>query len=303
MEKKYYPGVLLGFISCFFYALLDLFAKFALSNQGISFFSFYFYINLIAALILLSYIIFKYFRHKVNVLRFKSPFVFLMIILSMISFSSAFISLSKIPLDIYYSIIFTTPVLSTTFGVLFLKEELNHKKVIAIALGFIGIALITNPFNITKYNLSVVGILLAFVVTTCDICIGVTTRKFLQKENAFTVRAYLFVISAIFGAFLLKFNNQSFHIGSVANFNIVLLSAICIVIAALTFLKAYQLAPISLVSTTYYSFIIWGVIFGYFVFKDVPNPLAILGCLLILLSNIYLYLDVGSLFRKKSLRH
>ena len=53
--------------------------------------------------------------------------------------------------------------------------------------------------------------------------------------------------------------------------------------------RSLKLAPASLVVPYQYSFILWAMILGYFVFGDVPGALLILGAVIIVAAGIFLF--------------
>mgnify|MGYP003353216538 CR=1 FL=1 len=52
------------------------------------------------------------------------------------------------------------------------------------------------------------------------------------------------------------------------------------------FIKAYELAPASILSPFMYSAIIWGVLLGYFMFGELPDAMSVGGMLVIVASGI-----------------
>ena len=65
------------------------------------------------------------------------------------------------------------------------------------------------------------------------------------------------------------------------------------VVAAVSFycvFSAYSIASPSAVSLFEYSLIIWAIIIGYVLFKDIPTPRTFLGVSLIIGAGVYIYL-------------
>ena len=53
--------------------------------------------------------------------------------------------------------------------------------------------------------------------------------------------------------------------------------------------RSLKLAPASVVVPYQYSMIVWAVMFGYFVFGDVPQPPTIIGAAIIIGAGIYIF--------------
>jgi drug/metabolite transporter (DMT)-like permease len=54
--------------------------------------------------------------------------------------------------------------------------------------------------------------------------------------------------------------------------------------------RSLKLAPASVVVPYQYSMIVWAVMFGYFVFGDVPQVATIIGAAIIIAAGIYIFL-------------
>jgi drug/metabolite transporter (DMT)-like permease len=54
--------------------------------------------------------------------------------------------------------------------------------------------------------------------------------------------------------------------------------------------QSLRLAPASVVVPYQYSLIVWAVIFGYFVFGDVPKPHTLVGAAIIVASGLFIFL-------------
>ena len=61
--------------------------------------------------------------------------------------------------------------------------------------------------------------------------------------------------------------------------------------------RSLKLAPASVVVPYQYSMIVWAVMFGYFVFGDVPQPPTIIGAAIIIGAGIYIFLREQQLGR------
>ncbi len=296
-------GITLGLLSCFGYALMDTFSKISLSFLNIPFVSYYFLVNCIALSMLSIFILYKYFftKTKVNLLKFKTYYIFAAVVCSVGSFLSAFLALHDISLDIFYSILFTSPIFSTVFSYFLLGEIINKRKVLTLILGFTGIMIVVNPLNIQANNISFISVLLSFNVVIFDVSLGIITRKYLQKENPVTVRYYTFLVATLLAILILCFlsKNNIFHNINFKGYATTFSASLCMLVASLLLLKAYQYAPASIVGSTYYSFMIWAIIIGVFLFNNIPTLSTLLGCALIIMSNSLSYFNKKALLDKK----
>jgi drug/metabolite transporter (DMT)-like permease len=63
--------------------------------------------------------------------------------------------------------------------------------------------------------------------------------------------------------------------------------------------RSLKLAPASVVVPYQYSMIVWAVLFGYFVFGDVPQIATIIGAAIIIAAGIYIFLREQALGREE----
>jgi drug/metabolite transporter (DMT)-like permease len=72
----------------------------------------------------------------------------------------------------------------------------------------------------------------------------------------------------------------------------------CISVCALLCVnRSLKLAPASVVVPYQYSMIVWAVMFGYFVFGDVPGMSTVAGAAIIIASGLYIFLRERKLGR------
>jgi drug/metabolite transporter (DMT)-like permease len=64
--------------------------------------------------------------------------------------------------------------------------------------------------------------------------------------------------------------------------------------------RSLKLAPASVVVPYQYSMIIWAVIFGYFVFGDVPSIATLAGAAIIIGAGLYIFLRERDLGRRET---
>ena len=76
----------------------------------------------------------------------------------------------------------------------------------------------------------------------------------------------------------------------------------CISVSALLCVnRSLKLAPASVVVPYQYSMIVWAVMFGYFVFGDVPQLATIAGAAIIISAGLYIFLRERKLGRDEAM--
>jgi drug/metabolite transporter (DMT)-like permease len=290
MINKNSFGIFLGIASTFAYAIMDSSIKFASFNYEIDFVTFYFHSSTIIAMFLF---LIGFSKLKMDLFKTKQPFIILLRgLITFANFYLVFYILKVLPLDIYYSVVFTAPLIASVLAVFFLKEKFSLFKAISLILGFFGILVITNPFSESFNQAYIFPIMVAILISFLIASSGLITRKYLVHENSIRISFYVFVICTIFSgiASFTRVGMEAFVVHT-DTFKFVLLTAITCLVGFSLFLKAYQITPLQLVAPTEYALIIWGVLFGYIIFNNATTINTIIGCLIVIASNVIIAVD------------
>lgn len=290
MNSNHSLGVLLGISSTFLYSIMDASIKFASLNYEFDFVSFYFQSTVLIALFLL---IFGFFKLKTELFKIKRPFIVLIrSITTFLNFYLVFYVLRFLPLDIYYSIIFTAPIIASILAVFFLGEKFTFLKCVSLFIGFFGILIITNPLSTNFNQAYLIPIGITLFMSLCVALSGLITRKYLVDENSLKVTFYVFLFCSIASCLIsfLRIGVETFSINNDTALFILINSVSCLIGFSL-FFKAYQITPVQLVAPTEYALMIWGVFFGYIIFNNPTTINTLLGCAVVIVSNIIITID------------
>ena len=132
------------------------------------------YVKFFAVIILLVFGMFIFGKTFFSIKNKK--IVFIRCIILMLNNICLTIALSYLPLDIFYSIIFIMPLMTTIMGILILKEKFTILNMIAIVIGFLGILVVVQP-NITK-SLEIIGVACTIVTAITGSLSGIIARKY-----------------------------------------------------------------------------------------------------------------------------
>ena len=217
-------------------------------------------------------------------------------------FSFFYISLTFMSLAMANALFFSSPFFISILAIIFLGEKVGIRRWLAIFVGFIGVYIVLNPdFNDFNY--------MKLAPVACALCYAISmtiTKITSDKDNVYTQMSHLYFgaigISILFFIFTGKgqFNTFSdptfqfifrewFSNPSYAWPFIIFMGFVAAVSFYCVF-SAYSIASPSAVSLFEYSLIIWSIIVGYLLFKDVPTTRTFLGVALIIGAGIYIYL-------------
>lgn len=266
-------------LACFFVVCMTAFGK-VLSEVGLHPIEISFYRNAGALTILSIYIIAT---KKFHLLKTNRPKAQLnRAILGNIGVTIFFWACSLMPLANVTAILYLAPIILTILSAVFLKESVGIVRILAVIFGFIGALFLVQA---SSNDYSVLGTIMAFTNAFIIALIGISLRSLGSSEHALTTTFYFSFIGTIFIGLMVPFVWTT-----LPDFNWILIGLI------LTGLlnqplktQAFRLAPASIISPIQYMNIIWATIIGYLVWHDVPTINVIIGCLIVIASNLFIF--------------
>lgn len=219
---------------------------------------------------------------------------------SFVAYTAYYLGLAYVPMADAVALFFTSPLFIALAAVIFLGEKVTLPTVLALAAGFVGVLLIAKPgtdgFDLAAL-LPILGAL-GYAVTM------VITRSLGQTETTAAMAFWGNIcfllcalgLSAVFGsgAFAgashpsLAFLTRGWVMPDATD---LALMASCGMIAAagLTLLThAYRIAPSSKVAPFEYSFMFWGVLWGWLIWDNLPDAFACVGIAIIIGAGLLL---------------
>jgi len=203
---------------------------------------------------------------------------------------SIFVGLRNLELAEVTSIAFSGPIWVVIFSILFLSEKIKAKRWTAVGLGFIGVIIISKPGfdNLNYYYIYPVIFTLAFAG------VSIFIRKLtLVGEPVYLIAFYFSVCSGIFGLCTLPFGEwlmpSSYDLG------LLILIGLFGSTANLLLTKSYQLAEVSLTTPLKYLSLVFAIIFGFYLFNEIPTIYTLSGAGLIVISSAIIFVRENQL--------
>ena len=106
-----------------------------------------------------------------------------------------FFALTLIPLAQLFAIEFTSPIWVILLSPLLLGERLTAPRLIAAALGFLGILIVTRP-DIAHMN---IGVLAAAAAAVCFAATSIATKRLTRGQSIVTIMFWLTLMQFCFG--------------------------------------------------------------------------------------------------------
>jgi drug/metabolite transporter (DMT)-like permease len=241
------------------------------------------FLNALFSLIPLTFFIIK--NHGVHFyLNQNYKFQFIRGIIHTLGFLFVLMGVLKLPLSVVYPVLFSSPLMLLIMSHFFLNENINIIRISAIILGFFGVLISAEPFG--SNIVSIMGILLVFVGAFCIALTNLITRKYSALSSSFSASFFSMVISVIAFLFAMKFSFMPM------TFEDLMLSMFGGIIAGLgisSIVYGSRMLPASIYGMTSYFQLIYGVIFGWFIFQQLPTTFNYIGIILVFSAGIILF--------------
>ena len=212
------------------------------------------------------------------------------------STSLNFISLQYLPLTVTVSIFFTMPLMTTAIAAIFLKEQVGVRRWSAIAVGFCGVLIITQPWSATFHWAMLVSLFVTFMATVYNIL----TRVLAGQESAGTMQFYAAALPCVLLA-PWAFSQWTWPEGT-------LNWAVCLAISFLGFaghqiwVLALRLGEASALAPFGYVQIIYMTAASWLIFNQPPEVWTMVGACVVVASGMYVWVREQALQIRKSHR-
>lgn len=191
------------------------------------------------------------------------------------------VAVSFVPLADAVTVSFVAPFIVTLLGALLLREPVGIKRWVAVIVGFLGTLIVIRPgFGAFHPALLLVLFAAAFFAMR-----QIISRILGTTERTSTTVAY----TALVGSFLLTLPLPFVWRWPTSTTEIVLLISMTIMAAIAEFLviKSLEVALAVVVAPVQYTLIIWGTMYGYLVFGQLPDMWTWIGASIIVATGFY----------------
>jgi len=260
----------------FMFTVMNMFAKMLSANHSII--EIAFYRNLIASMPFLI-MVFAFGKREILVLRAKPAMVGIRAVLGTISLITTFTAFSLMPMADTTALLFTSSLFIPVLGVIFLKESVGPYRWAAVAIGFIGVIIISHPSG----EVNTLGIIIAISAALMHAVLQILLRYLGRYESPVTISFYFFIIGTFLTALPLPFVAVRPTMAEVP-----LLLGVGLSGAAAQWLisTAFRNAEAAIVTVFNYSGIVWATLFGWMIWNEWPLPTVIAGATVVIASNI-----------------
>ena len=206
--------------------------------------------------------------------------------LSVCGMYSNFSSLVRLPLADATAISFATPLITVALAAVILKEKVRIYRWSAVGVGFLGVVVMLVPhlqFGGAGVAASA-GAIFAVIAVFCNAGTVIQTRRLTQTESTPSIVFYFSLFCAIAGALTLPF---AWHTPTWAELAGLVSLGVLGGLAHIFLTESYRHAAASVVAPFDYSTMIWAMLFGYYVFSEVPTAAVYIGSAIVVAAGLF----------------
>ena len=200
----------------------------------------------------------------------------------LIAIVAIFIALRKLPLATVVSISFAAPIFTTIFSIFLLSEKVGIYRWLAVLVGFIGILIITEP-GISELNI--------YYIFPIIFCLGLSYVAITLRQLSSTEPVWLISLFFSIAITLLSFLTIPFGwvMPSFNHFIILSLIGVFGGVSNLWLSQSYKYSEVSLVTPLKYLTLVFAIIFGYFIWGEIPTIKTLIGAFLVIISTLIIF--------------
>ncbi len=195
--------------------------------------------------------------------------------------TGAFYAFSVLPLAQAYALFFAAPLLITLLSIPVLKERVGLHRLLAVAVGFLGVVVVLRP-GATELSWGHAAALLAAFGNATQ---SVILRKVGSAEKPVVLMLYPLLATVLVMALALPFTYQPLQGSELGQLALVALLGF---FATLLVVKAYALGEATTVAPMQYSQIIWASAFGSLLFGEALDVATLMGASIVIASGVFI---------------
>lgn len=186
-----------------------------------------------------------------------------------------------------------TPLILTIMSAVLLGEAVGRARWAAAAVGFLGVVLVAQPTT-NGVNIHVVGaLIMALLVVARDLA-----TRFMDPSVPTGVVTFTSTVIVCLMGFA-GFETQPWAPLTANAVSLLAASAVLVTLGIVFIVIAFRDVEVSVVSPFRYSAVLWATLYGYLLWNEQPNDLALVGTALIVLAGLFAMFQEGRALRRQ----
>ena len=202
-------------------------------------------------------------------------------------------ALVYVPFEQFKALHFLSPIIVVLLSFIIFREKVYMYRILALVIGFIGMLIIVRP-GIVDFNIGTIMILISLTFWSLIIIVS----KFVSKDDSpITMVTYQYTLMTIFA---LPLAIYFWQMPSLQSLIFVFIGAISGTILHLSLALSYKYAELSVTQPVWFSGLIFGSAFGFFVFNEIPDVWTWIGGIVVFSSVLLITYNERSKDFKKT---
>ncbi|MEH3099037.1 DMT family transporter [Sphingomonas adhaesiva] len=205
-------------------------------------------------------------------------------VIGLTAMALTFTTLILLPLAEATTIGFSMPIFATVLGALVLKEPTGWRRWAAVATGFAGVLIVTQPFG-SGHHIPLLGVLTGLTAAGGTATVSILLRTIGRTEKTLTTVFWFSTLSLVPLGIAYAMTAQAHTAAMWATLIAVgLLGGV----AQLAMTASLTYGPVSTVVPMDYTSLMWATLLGWLLFDRLPAPATWIGAPVIILSGLYI---------------
>ena len=202
-------------------------------------------------------------------------------------------ALIYIPFEQFKAMNFLSPIIVVLLSFLIFREKIYQYRILALIFGFLGTLIIIRP-GYVEFNIGTIMVLVSLTFWSFIIILS----KYVSKDDSpITMVSYQYTLMTFFALPLAIYFWETPSLSSILY---VFIGAISGTILHLCLGLAYKYADLSVTQPIWFSGLIFGSAFGYFLFKEIPDLWTWIGGIIVFSSVLIITYNERSKEEKKN---
>ena len=207
------------------------------------------------------------------------------------SMGLGFFALTKLPLPEWVAINYAQPLIVVVFSALFLGETVRIFRWTAVAVGFVGVVIVSWP-KLTLLSsgaelgqgeaIGVVAVLMSAAISAVAMLL---VRRLVLTEQSATIVFWFSATSTVAGLATLPFGWSPLVWSQAA---ILVGAGLCGGVGQILMTESYRHADMSTIAPFEYTSMILAIVIGYFVFAEVPTAYTLVGGAVVVCAGLFI---------------
>ena len=174
------------------------------------------------------------------------------------------------------------PLVVTLGAALFLGESVGWRRWAAIIVGLFGVLIIIRP-GYTGFQPATLLVVLAVLFAAAR---DLITRTLPSDVNSYWVNVATAVSVALFGLITTTLLGE-WHPISVIQLALIFTAAGFLIVGYQCIIHAMRVGEVATVTPFRYTSLLWAIVFGFFVFSEIPDKLTLIGSLVVVCTGLF----------------